>query len=222
MPHGFHSHRFSLLLLAALLLGFVGSLALSAQAQAAYTLGYTQLFSLITWTTIGLMSASATLVGQNLGAGRPDRAADAVNAAARIAVGTAVSVGILFLFVPRLLLAVFGMSDPVAVELAVTLLRFLSISGIFLAIALTYTGGLQGSGDTRSPLYISIVSQVALPIGLCFTLQQMGVLEARHIWMAILLGHFTRCVLSVLRFRQGEWRNIVVDYGRAGARTGAG
>lgn len=200
-----------------LLLGFVGSLALSAQAQAAYTLGYTQLFSLITWTTIGLMSAAATLVGQNLGAGKPERAADAVNVAARIAMGTAISVGFLFLFVPRLLLAVFGMSDPVAVDLAVMLLRFLSISGIFLAIALTYTGGLQGSGDTRSPLYISIVSQVILPIGLCFILQRMGILEARHIWMAILLGHFTRCVLSVVRFRQGEWRNIVVDFGRGGA-----
>ena len=202
-----------------LLLGFVGSLALSAQAQAAYTLGYTQLFSLITWTTIGLMSASATLVGQNLGAGRPERATDSVHTAGRIAIGTAASVGLLFLVIPRTLLAIFGMSDPIAVDLAVTLLRFLSISGVFLAIALTYTGGLQGSGDTRSPLYISIISQVALPIGLCFVLQQMGILEAKHIWMAILLGHFTRCILTVIRFRQGAWRDLVVDYGRTGPRS---
>lgn len=205
-----------------LLLGFVGSLALSAQAQAAYTLGYTQLFSLITWTTIGLMSAAATLVGQNLGAGSPERANQAVHVAGRIAVGTAASVGLLFLLVPRALLAIFGMSDPVAVDLAVTLLRFLSLSGIFLAIALTYTGGLQGSGDTRSPLYISIVSQVVLPIGLCFILQQAGILEARHIWMAILLGHFIRCVLTVFRFRQGAWRTIVVDYGRSGSTSRSG
>src|SRR5690606_36062665 len=73
-----------------LLLAFIGSLALSAQAQAAYTVGYTQLFSLVTWTTVGLMSAAATLAGQNLGAQRPDRASAAVHLAARIAVGCAV------------------------------------------------------------------------------------------------------------------------------------
>lgn len=198
-----------------LLLAFVGSLALSAQAQAAYTVGYTQIFSLITWTTLGLMSAAATLAGQNLGAGRPDRAAGAVHAAARIAVGGAVVIGSVFLIFPRALLTVFGMDDPVTTELTVELLRFLSVSGIFIALALTYTGGLQGTGDTRSPLYISIVSQVVLPLGLCFFIQQTGTLEARDIWLAILLGHLTRCVLSILKFRQERWRNIVVDVGRS-------
>ena len=78
-------------------------------------------------------------------------------------------------------------------------------------MALTYTGGLQGSGDTRSPLYITLVSQVALPLGLCFVLQQSGHLQASGVWTAILLGHFTRCVLSVARFRQGRWRTIAAS-----------
>ncbi|MEX2584299.1 MAG: MATE family efflux transporter [Gemmatimonadota bacterium] len=197
-----------------LLLAFVGSLALSAQAQAAYTVGYTQLFSLITWTTVGLMSAAATLAGQNLGAGKADRASDSVHLAARIAVASALAVGVLFLLIPRYLLAIFGMEDPVTIDLAVELLRFLSLSGVFIAVALTYTGGLQGTGDTRSPLYISMISQVILPLGMCFVIQQTGTLEATHIWMAILLGHMTRCLLSVLKFRQGRWRSIVVDVGR--------
>jgi len=198
-----------------LLLAFIGSLALSAQAQAAYTVGYTQLFSLVTWTTVGLMSAAATLAGQNLGAQRPDRASAAVHLAARIAVGCAVVVGALFLLAPRPLLAIFGMDDPVTIDLAVELLGYLSISGIFIAVALTYTGGLQGTGDTRSPLYISLVSQVALPVGMCFVIQQTGTLEATHIWLAILLGHITRCILSVAKFLQGRWRNIVVDVGHS-------
>ena len=46
-------------------------------------------------------------------------------------------------------------------------MRFLSVSGFFITVALSYTGGLQGTGDTRSPLYISIVSQIVVPIGLC-------------------------------------------------------
>jgi putative MATE family efflux protein len=194
-----------------LLLAFIGSLASSAQAQAAYTVAYTQLFSFITWTAFGLMAAAATLGGQNLGAGQPDRASEAVHLAARIAMGGALVIGSLFVIVPRPLLAIFGMDDPLVVELGVELLRVLSISGLFIAVALAYTGGLQGTGDTRSPLYISIVSQVALPLGLCFFIQQTGTLEARDIWLAILLGHITRCALSFAKFRQGKWRDIVVE-----------
>ena len=56
-----------------LLLRFIGSLPHSAAAQAAYAVGYTELFSLITWTSVGLMGAAAAIAGQNLGAGRPER-----------------------------------------------------------------------------------------------------------------------------------------------------
>ena len=78
-------------------------------------------------------------------------------------------------------------------------------------MALTYTGGLQGTGDTRGPLFITLVSQVAVPLGLCFALQSAGKLEASGVWTAILLGHCTRCILSVARFQQGKWRTITVD-----------
>jgi Na+-driven multidrug efflux pump len=137
-----------------LLLRFIGSLEHSAEAQAAYAVGYNQLFSLITWTSVGLMGAAATVAGQNLGAGRPERS----------------------------------------------------------------VGGLQGTGDTRSPFYISLVSQVAVPLGLCLVLQALGMLAPLGIWIAILLGHVTRAALSIVRFRQGKWRSIEVGVAPAGAR----
>ena len=194
-----------------LLLRFIGSLEHSAAAQAAYAVGYTELFSLITWTSVGLMGAAATIAGQNLGAGNPDRAVHGVAVAARIGLGVALAVGALFLVIPQYLLAVFGMTEPHVTTIGVQLLRYLSISGLFITVALSYTGGLQGTGDTRSPLYISIVSQVVVPIGLCSVLQAMRGLQPSDIWTAILLGHFTRAALSVLRFRQGRWRQITVD-----------
>jgi Na+-driven multidrug efflux pump len=194
-----------------LMLAFVGSLAQSAAAQAAFAVGYSQLFSLITWTAVGLMGAAAAVAGQNLGAGQPDRAAEAVGVAARIAFAGAAFLGVFFFLFPRELLAVFGMNEPVVVEIGTQLLRVLSVSGIFIAVALTYTGGLQGTGDTRSPLYISVVSQVVVPLGICFVIQRTGTLEPIHIWIAILVGHVIRCVLSVLRFNQGKWRGIAVD-----------
>ena len=194
-----------------LMLAFIGSLAQSAAAQAAFAVSYGQLFSLITWTSVGLLGAAAAVAGQNLGAGRPDRAEAAVHVAARIAVVGATFIGAVFLFFPRQLLAVFGMNEPVVVEIGTQLLRVLSLSGVFIAVALTYTGGLQGTGDTKSPLYISIVSQIAVPLGICFVIQQTGTLQPMHIWIAILIGHATRCALSVGRFRQGRWRHIAVD-----------
>ena len=194
-----------------LMLAFVGSLAASAAAQAAFAVSYGQLFSFITWTSVGLMGAAAAAAGQNLGAGSADRARDAVHVAARIGFLGAAAVGALFLLIPRQLLAIFGMSEPGVVDIGVGLLRVLSLSGLFIAVALTYTGGLQGTGDTRSPLYISIVSQVAVPLGICFIIQRIGTLDPIDIWLAILAGHATRCALSVLRFNQGRWRTIAVD-----------
>lgn len=193
------------------MLAFIGSLAQSAAAQAAFAVSYTELFSLITWTSVGLMGAAAAVAGQNLGAKNPDRADAAVHVAARFGFLGAAFVGIFFLFLPRQLLLIFGMDDPVVVEIGVQLLRVLSVSGLLIAVALTYTGGLQGTGDTRSPLYISIISQIVVPLGTCFVIQQTGTLDPIDIWLAILAGHATRCVLSVIRFRQGKWRNIKVE-----------
>ena len=194
-----------------LMLGFIGSLAQSAAAQAAFAVGYSQLFSLITWTSVGLMGAAATVAGQNLGAGKPERAVEGVHAAARIALAGAAAIGLIFLVAPGALLAVFGMNEPEVVRIGVQLLRVLSLSGLFIAVALTYTGGLQGTGDTRSPLYISIVSQIMVPLGICFYIQRTGTLEPLDIWLAILAGHVFRCALSMLRFHQGRWRGIKVE-----------
>src|SRR5215510_5150211 len=194
-----------------LMLAFIGSLAQSAAAQAAFAVGYSQLFSLVTWTSVGLMGAAAAVAGQNLGAHQPERADNAVHIAARFGLAGAALVGFFFLFFPRQLLNIFGMHEPAVVEIGVLLLRVLSVSGLFVAVALTYTGGLQGTGDTRSPLYISIISQIVVPLGTCFVIKETSTLDPIDIWIAILAGHATRCLLSVIRFKQGRWRGISVD-----------
>jgi putative MATE family efflux protein len=195
-----------------LLLRFMGSLPYSAEAQAAYAVCYTELFAFITWTSVGLMGAAAAIAGQNLGAGRPDRSMHAVQVAARFGLMIAGTIGAIFLLFSDQLLAAFGLTDPTVVLIGRQLLRYLSVSGLFITVALTYTGGLQGTGDTKSPLYITLVSQIAIPLGLCFYLQAAGRLEASGIWLAIVAGHFTRCVLSAARFHQGKWQDIQIPH----------
>jgi putative MATE family efflux protein len=193
-----------------LILRFVGSTASSAAAQAAYAIAYTELFSLVTWTSVGLLGATSAVAGQNLGAGKPERSGQAVHAANRIGLAIAAVIGILFLTIPAQLLAIFGMTRPDVVAIGINLMAFLSLSGLFITTALTYTGGLQGTGDTKSPLYISLISQFALPIGYMSIVSSMRQLVPSDIWLAIVMGHGLRCVLSVVRFRQGRWRTITL------------
>lgn len=197
-----------------LLLRFIGSLPDSAEAQAAYTVGYTQLFSLVTWTSVGLMGATAAVAGQNLGAGKPERTKEAVRTASRLGLAGAAAIGIAFLLIPGRLLGIFGIADTTVLNLGFELLRFLSLSGLFVTVALAYTGGLQGTGDTRSPLVISIISQVIIPVGFCLIMQSTTTLQSFHVWLAILFGHFARASLSMLRFRQGKWADIKVELSR--------
>jgi Na+-driven multidrug efflux pump len=158
------------------------------------------------------MGASATIAGQNLGAGHPERAVQGVNAASKIGLGVAAVVGFLFYAFPLPLLAIFGAhADPNVAPIGAELLRYLAVSGFFITLALVYTGGLQGTGDTRSPLFITLASQIAVPIGLCLFIQALRPLEAHDIWLAIVLGHLTRGVLTIVRFRQGKWRQIKVE-----------
>ncbi len=199
------------------MLRFIGGLQYSAEAQAAYTVGYTELFALITWTSVGLMGATAAVAGQNLGAGHPERSARAAAVASGIGLIVASLVGLSFVLIPRSLLAVFALDDGVSYELARELLGYLAVSGFFVTVALTYTGALQGTGDTRSPLYISIVSQFILPLGLCAYLSETRGLMPADIWLAIVLGHMMRAALSVLRFRQGKWRQISINIDSAKA-----
>ena len=112
-----------------LMLRFIGSLEQSAAAQAAYAVGYTELFSLITWTSVGLMGASATIAGQNLGANNPQRAIEGVKVAAQIGLGVAVVIGAMFVLIPGPLLAIFGMTDPMVLSIGRLLLLYLSVSG---------------------------------------------------------------------------------------------
>jgi Na+-driven multidrug efflux pump len=194
----------------AALVGFVGSLPYSAEAQAAYAVGYTQLFSLVTWTSVGLMAASSTVSGQNLGAGFPDRTRRAARTGAMFGLILAGTFATLFVLIPDKLLGVFGIEEPIVLGLGTELLGYLSLSALFVTVALNYTGALQGAGDTRSPFVITLISQLVVPIGYLTITQSTRALESTDVWGAILAGHILRCVLSVARFEQGRWVHIKV------------
>jgi Na+-driven multidrug efflux pump len=197
----------------AFLLYFINRLPQSAEALAAYTVCYSQLFSVVTWTGFGLRAACATVIGQNIGAGKPDRGARAVYFGAGIGAVWAALIGLMYWVIPGQLLAMFSLRDVAVSDIAETLLHFLAFSGVFVVVTLAITGGLQGAGDTKKPMYIALVTQIFVLLGICFVMLQLGRLTPVAIWTAILISHASRLTLTMISFARGSWRTIKVELG---------
>jgi putative MATE family efflux protein len=179
-----------------LLLRFVGGLENSAAAQATYTICYAQLFSFVAWPSWALRNAASTIVGQNVGAGDVARGKRGVYVAAGLGLAWAAFMGTLFWAIPMPLLALFEATDEPVLTYGTNFLRFLAFSGLFLTAALALTGGLIGSGDTRSPFIIAFLTQIVVLLGICAVAEALGMLSTSVIWAAILTSHFARLLLT--------------------------
>lgn len=195
----------------AVLLAFIGGLEDSAKSQAAYTICYAQLFSLVTFVGFGLRAASATVMGQNIGAGNPERGKAGVYVSAAIGLLWACGFGAVYWFYPVPLLALFDVTDGSALAMGIQLLKYLTFSGLFLIVTLALTGGLQGAGDTKSPMYIAFVTQVVILLGICTIFQRLDRLTTSVIWAAILTSHTSRFILTCLVFYRGKWAHIQIE-----------
>ncbi len=193
------------------LLRFIGLLENSSAAQAAYTICYAQLFALVTWTSFGLRAASSTLMGQNIGAGDPQRGKHSVRLAAWIGSSWAVVVGFLFWAGADAFLGVFNLVGEPAHGYAVSLLHYLSFSGVFLAGALALTGGMQGAGETKTPMYIAFVTQIVILLSICEAFYLADALTPERIWMAILVSHASRLIMTWAVFRTDGWIHKVIE-----------
>lgn len=195
----------------AMLISYIGALDHSAEAQAAYTICYTQLFSFVTWTSFGLRAASATIIGQNIGAGNTQRGKRGVYVTTAIGAVWSAMLGLMFISVPAMLLGLFNVKQELVLALGSDLLAFLSVSGVFLASALSLTGGLQGAGDTKTPMYIAFITQIGVLLGICEVYARLGLLTPHVVWIAILVSHVSRMLLTVIMFQRGGWVHARVE-----------
>ena len=182
---------------------------LGATSIAAVGLG--QLLAFIATTLVSGLSVGANvLIAQLWGARRTKDVGEAATHLVGLAAIVSGSLMGLGLSLNRFIMELLGAEhDVIALALPYSNFIFLVIPcTIFLQVLSSI---IQGTGDTKSPLFISIISQVVIPLGICFVLRETIGLEAWHIWMAILAGHTARCVLSIFRFAQGKWRSINVD-----------
>jgi len=192
----------------AALIAYVGTLPNSEAAQAAYTICYAQWFSLVTFTAFGLRAASATLIGQNIGAGYLERGKRAVGITAVIGALWAAAVGVVFWTIPEALMGVFSASQEPVLGYGVSFLRMLAFGGVMLAMTLAFTGGLQGAGDTRKPMWIALITQIGILLGICEAARQLGILSTDVVWTAVIISHAIRFAMTYYFFKVGHWEAL--------------
>jgi putative MATE family efflux protein len=157
----------------------------------------------------GLSNAAATLVGQNLGAGKPDRAETAVWRTSLYNMIFLGSIGVLFLVFANSIVHLFT-SDPVVAPLAVKALRFFSCGNISYGYGMVTVQALNGAGDTRTPTVLNGIAFWVIQIPLAYLLAYHTRLGLAGAWFAVLTGDSLLALMGVLWFRTGRWRTIKV------------
>lgn len=188
------------------LLGRLSSEGASEAAIGALTIGLA-IEAIAYMPGFAFSAAASAVVGQNLGADQPDRAASAGWACARQAVVVMAAMAAVF-FIFAAPIVDFFTQDAQVRALTISYLRVNALSEPFIALAMTLSGALQGAGDTRSPTVVTFVTMwlVRLPMTywLCITLG----LGATAAWWAMAVSMMASGIIISAIFARGSWRNI--------------
>ncbi|HEX6764119.1 MAG TPA: MATE family efflux transporter [Polyangiaceae bacterium] len=171
---------------------------------AGYTIGFRILMFAIL-PALGLSNAAATLVGQNLGAGRPDRAEQAVWRACFASAIFLTTLGVSFLFGSSTLVGLFT-SDAAVFEHGVRYLRIVSFGFPFYAFGMVMSQSFNGAGDTRTPTLINLFVFWVLQMPLAWVLSHHTRLGASGVFVTLGLCFSIFAVVGVVLFRRGSWK----------------
>lgn len=173
-------------------------------AVAGYTIGIRIiLFALLpSW---GLANAAATMVGQNLGAGKPDRAESAVKLAGRYNMVFLGLVSLVFVLGASVIVGWFTRDVAVA-PIAANCLRIVSLGFVFYAWGMVLTNSFNGAGDTWTPTLINLGCFWALEIPLAWFLAEHTSAGPTGVFWAVTTAFSMVAVVSAILFKQGRWK----------------
>ena len=173
-------------------------------ALAGYTIGIrTILFALLpSW---GLANAAATMVGQGLGAGKPERAERAVWTAGFYNAVFLGIVGLIFVVFTPAIVGIYT-SDPAIARHAVNCLRIVSLGFVFYAYGMVLTQSFNGAGDTWTPTLINLGCFWLWEIPLAGFLALYLGFGPPGVYFAVMIAFSTLAVVSAIIFRRGRWK----------------
>jgi len=175
---------------------------------AGYTIGF-RIFMFAILPAFGLANAAATLVGQNLGAQRPERAQASVWSASHVSAVFLCVIGVGFLVGAPWLVQRFT-SDAEVAGYGVAYLRIVSLGMPFYAYGMVVSQSFNGAGDTRTPTLINLCVFWAIQIPLAWCLSHYTKLGPHGVFLTLALSFSVFAVVSVLAFRRGRWKRTAV------------
>ncbi|TDB64204.1 MATE family efflux transporter [Arundinibacter roseus] len=170
--------------------------------------GYTIAIRVIIFTLLpawGMANAAATLVGQNLGAGHPDRAETSVWRTAYYNMWFLLSLAVLFFLAAEPIISLFNTSAAV-VQTGVTALRVLCLGYGFYAYGMVIIQAINGAGDTRTPIYLNIICFWLIEIPVAYILALLLNWGPIGVFAAVPIGESILAIMGILVFRRGRWK----------------
>ena len=152
----------------------------------------------------GIAVAAATMVGQNLGAGRPEHARISAYEANRLAVVLMAAMGLVFFFFPYALLKAFT-SDPEVIRYGILYMKIVAFAQIPLAITMVVGGSLRGAGDTGFIMFATIAGMWFVRIPIAALLATVFKTEIHYVWSVMILDWLVRMLFLLGRYRKENW-----------------
>ena len=177
-------------------------------AVAAYFIGV-RILALSFLPGFGFAAAAATMIGQNLGAGRPDDAERSGRAAVRLALWLMTAAGVVILVAARPIARLF-VADAAVIADTVSFIRVLAACQPLMALDFTLGGALRGAGDTRFPLLAVFLGFYVCRLGVAWLVTFALGLGVVWLWLALVGDYVARSVLKGARFRSGVWKTVIV------------
>ena len=191
---------------------WIGIFRIMALFGGAAVAGYTIAIRLIIFALLpswGVSNAAATLVGQNLGAGKPDRAQKSVWITCLGNMVFLSSIGLVFILYAPQLVRLFS-NETAALEVAAQCLKTISLTYPLLAAGMVLIQAFNGAGDTRTPTWINLFCYWLFQIPLAYVLAVSANLGPRGVFLSILLAQSALALVAGVIFQKGRWKETVV------------
>ena len=174
--------------------------------------GYTIAIRIIVFTILpswGMSNAASTLVGQNLGAGKPDRAEKSVWRTAFFNMVFLLLVGIFFSFFARDFIGIFN-DNPKVIEIGVECLQIICLGYVFFGYGMVIAQSLNGAGDTQTPTIMNLICFWALEIPLAYLFAITLGWGPSGVFWSIAISESILAVIAIFVFRRGKWKTMQV------------
>ncbi len=158
---------------------------------------------------LSFATAATALVGQGLGARRPDVAEQSAQEALRIGITVMGGMALVFFAVPQCLMRIYT-ADPEIIRLGSTALRIVAFAQVPMGAAFIYSGALRGAGDTRSVLYVTAFAVWSVRLSVAYLLVHVAGLGLAGAWLAMVADWLVRGGCVWHRFGAGSWKQLEV------------